>query len=47
MPYDPQGNGANPDDFLVRRGSFWESSARLAAQAAAARELRTEAEQTL
>lgn len=36
MPYDPQGTGAGPDDVLVRRGIRWESTRRLAAQAAAA-----------
>jgi hypothetical protein len=33
MAYNPQGNGAAPDDLLVRRGKSWESGGRLARQA--------------
>lgn len=34
MAYDPQGSGAAPDDWLVRRGTSWESVIRLARSAA-------------
>jgi hypothetical protein len=33
MTYDPQSNGADPEDLLVRRGTSWESRARLSIQA--------------
>jgi hypothetical protein len=36
MPYDPKGNGAAPQDLLVRRGRSWESASRLGGQAARA-----------
>jgi hypothetical protein len=36
MPYDPTGSGAASGDVLVRRGTSWESAARLARLAAMA-----------